>query len=226
MDRHSANIAKTSFQKAIDATSFLKRKFQAQLSIEEELVDEKENAKTLILFDFECTQNNLIQCEEGYIPDLYGKCVHCLKTNCGAYENKPHLCVVQKACTGCMDKETQCNRCEKREQVFSGDNILNAFCEWLFSDKNYQVTVLCHNFQGYDSYPILQYLYKNSVLPNVVANGAIIMSLTMPHCKIKMIDSIDFIPMALTKSSQTFGFNELKKGYFPHLFNRKEIRAY
>ena len=58
-----------------------------------------------------------------------------LSENCGAYENIPNLCVVQKVCTGCMDKETPCNRCEKREQGVSGDNILNAFCEWLFSDK-------------------------------------------------------------------------------------------
>ena len=103
----------------------------------------------------------MIQWEEGYIPDLYGKCVHCLKTNCGAYEHKPNLCVVQRVCTGCMDKETACNGCEKREYVFKGDNTLNDFCEWLFSEKKYQATVLCHNFQGYDSYPILQFLYKN-----------------------------------------------------------------
>ena len=47
----------------------------------------------------------------------------------------------------------------------------------------------------------------------------------MPHCKIKMIDSINFLPMALAKLPQTFGFNELKKGYFPHLFNRKENQS-
>ena len=114
-----------------------------------------ENAKTFIFFDFECTQDDLIQCEEGYIPDLYGKCVHCLKSNCGAYEHKPNLCVVQKVCTGCMDKEKACNGCEKREQVFSGDNTLNAFCEWLFSEKNYQATVLCHNFRA--TIPIQSY---------------------------------------------------------------------
>ena len=63
------------------------------------------------------------------------------------------------------------------------------------------------------------------VLPDVVANGAKIMSLTVPHCKIKMIDSINFLPMALAKLPQMFGFTELKKGYFPHLFNTKENQS-
>ena len=49
----------------------------------------------------------------------------------------------------------------KKEYEFKGDNTLNDFCEWLFSEKNYQAAVLCYNFQGYDSYPILLYLYKN-----------------------------------------------------------------
>jgi hypothetical protein len=36
---------------------------------------------------------------------------------------------------------------------------------------------------------------------------------------VKIIDSYNFIPMALSKIPQTFGFKELQKGYFPHLFN-------
>lgn len=48
------------------------------------------------------------------------------------------------------------------------------------------------------------------------------MCLTVPSCKIKMIDSINFLPMALAKLPPMFGFDELKKGNFPHLFNRKE----
>lgn len=37
-----------------------------------------------------------------------------------------------------------------------------------------------------------------------------------------MIDSINFLPMALAKLPKVFGFTELKTEYFPHLFNRKE----
>lgn len=196
--------------------------FQQPMSVEEEIIDVVENAKTFIFFDFECTQEDLVQCENGYTPDVFGKCQHCLKSSCGSYEHKPNLCVAQKVCTACMDNDEECETCGQREYTFRGKNTLEEFCRWLFSEDNYQATVLCHNFQGYDSYPILQYLYKNAVIPTIIPNGAKVMCLTVPACKIKMIDSINFLPIALSKLPQMFGYEELKKGYFPHLFNRKE----
>jgi len=180
-----------------------------------------EEGKTFIFFDFECTQEDLVQCDKGYVPDIYGTCIHCIKSSCGSYEHRPNLCVVQKVCTLCMNDD-DCEMCGERERVFKGDNTLDEFCQWLFSEENYQSTVLCHNFQGYDSYPVLQYLYRHGILPTIVPNGAKVMSLQVPACKIKMIDSINFLPMALAKLPSMFGFEELKKGYFPHLYNRKE----
>ncbi|XP_053406937.1 uncharacterized protein LOC128559427 [Mercenaria mercenaria] len=189
------------------------------MSIKEEMIKEVENPKTFIFFDFECTQDDLLQYEKGYSPDVYVKCQNCLKSSCGCYEHKSNLCVAQKVCTICMDKEFSCENCGKRKYIFGGDN---DFCHWLFSEENYNSTVLCHNFQGYDSYSILKYLYANAIVPKVIPNGAKSMCLTVPSCKIKMIDSINFLPMALSKLPAMFGFDELKKGYFPHLFNKKE----
>jgi hypothetical protein len=40
-----------------------------------------------------------------------------------------------------------------------------------------------------------------------------------------MIDSINFLPRALSKLPKLFGLEELKNGYFPHLFNRKENQS-
>ena len=120
-----------------------------------------------------------------------------------------------------MDRDGACENCVEREHVFSGESTLHNFCQWLFSEENFDSTV-CHNFQGYDSYPILQYLYKNAIMPMIIPNGAKTMCLTVESCKIKMIDSINFLPMALAKLAAMFGFEELKKGYFQHLFNRKE----
>ncbi|XP_052806406.1 uncharacterized protein LOC128235642 [Mya arenaria] len=194
------------------------------MSIDEELIDEVENAKTFIFFDFECTQDDLVQCDMGYTPDVFGKCLHCVKSSCGSYEHKPNLCVAQKVCTLCMNTEESCESCGQRERVFRGEQTVFDFCQWLFSEENYNTTVLCHNFQGYDSYPIVQYLYKCGILPTIVPNGAKIMSLTVDSCKLKMIDSINFLPMALAKLPSMFGIEELKKGYFPHLFNRKEYQ--
>jgi len=185
---------------------------------------DKEN--TYIFFDFECTQDDVLECDMGYKPDDQDKCQNCHKATCGAYEHRPNLCVAQKVCTECMATDTgeDCEQCGQKEYIFRGENTLEDFCTWLFSEDNYQSTVLCHNFQGYDSYPILQYLYKNATIPTVIPNGAKIMCLSVPACKVKMIDSINFLPMALAKLPSMFGFNELKKGYYPHLFNTKKNR--
>ena len=191
---------------------------EERVSTEEEF----ENAKTFIFFDFECTQDDFIECDMKYNPDLFGKCQNCLKCDCGVYEHKPNFCVVHKVCTLCMDKEIECKNCCKREHVLSGENTLNDFYHWLFSEENYNTTVLCHNFQGYDSYLILQYLYENAVIPNIIPNGAKVMCLVVKSSKIKMIDSINFLLMALAKLPEMFELKELRKRYFPHLFNKKE----
>jgi len=39
---------------------------------------------------------------------------------------------------------------------------------------------------------------------------------------IKIIDSYNYLPMPLSALPKTFGLQEMCKGFFPHLFNRKE----
>jgi len=43
---------------------------------------------------------------------------------------------------------------------------------------------------------------------------------------IKIIDSYNYLPMPLSALPKTFGLQEACKGYFPHLFNRKENWGY
>lgn len=52
-------------------------------------------------------------------------------------------------------------------------------------------------------------------------NGSKFMSIEVPHLKMKFIDSINYIPVALSKISKAFQV-ELANGYFPHLFNKSE----
>ena len=52
------------------------------------------------------------------------------------------------------------------------------------------------------------------------------MSIHVKAVNIKIIDSFNFLPMALGKLPKVFGFNEISKGYFPHLFNRSENQEY
>jgi len=96
------------------------------------------------------------------------------------------------------------------------------FVKWLFTEENIGATAICHNFKGYDCYPILQYLHDNAVLPEVITTGSKYISINVPVCKIRMIDSLNFMPMPLSDLPGAFGEMELAKGYFPHLFNRKE----
>jgi hypothetical protein len=77
-----------------------------------------------------------------------------------------------------------------------------------------------------DSYFILQYLHGNGVIPEVITRGAKVLTLSVPMFNIKFIDSLSFIPMKLADFPNTFGLDELAKGYFPHLINRKENENY
>jgi hypothetical protein len=124
-----------------------------------------------------------------------------------------------------VDKDSICQTCGKNELVFAGPNTTEHFCQWLFSGENEGATVIAHNFKGYDSLPILEYLYQNGVKPTIIANGANNMYIEVPGCRVRMIDSINFLPSALSELPKMFGLEELKKGYFPHLFNRKENQS-
>ena len=112
------------------------------------------------------------------------------------------------------------------EWVFEGDNTRNEFCEWLFTEEHRGCVVMAHNYQGYDSYFILQFLRENGVKYDPIMRGAKVLSLYAPMFDIKFIDSLNFISMRLANFLKTFGIDEIAKGYFPHLFNRKENENY
>lgn len=163
-----------------------------------------------IFSDFECTQDDLIQCETGFQRKQNGlKCVNCEKSNCGTYEHRPNLCVVHKVCLNCYDEElttnSTCEHCGQNEMVFAGSNTTDEFCKWLFSGSNNGATVLCHNFKVYDSFPILQYFFKNAIIPKIIPSGAKNMSVEVPACNIRMIDSINFLPVALSEERNSEG---------------------
>ena len=117
--------------------------------------------------------------------------------------------------------------------VFQGKNAVKDFCTWLITPQHHECIVIAHNFQGYDSYPILKYLNQNAVPCEAIYNGAKCVTLKTKvkkshqlKIKIKFIDSLNFIPMALAKFPKTFGQDELCKGYFPHFFNKDENQDY
>ena len=63
--------------------------------------------------------------------------------------HEPNLCVV-------LDEAG-------KEWIFQGNKTIDEFCEWLFTTEHAGCTVMAHNFQGYYSYFILQYLRKQGI---------------------------------------------------------------
>lgn len=112
-------------------------------------------------------------------------------------------------------------------EIFQGGRCVEEFLEWLdslFSEDRKTLTVLAHNFKGYDSYFILQDYHRQSRKVEQLRNGAKILQLRMGS--IRFIDSASFCPFALSKFPATFGLTELKKGHFPHLFNTPDHQDY
>jgi hypothetical protein len=133
----------------------------------------------------------------------------------------PNLIIAKKNCQKCIKiwksgiRSSDCNSdCGNKR---FGDNI--SFCEWLFEQTDY--IAMAHNL-SYDGFFVMQYIIEN-LLPdelkkiNVLINGGKLLSIQFRN--IKIIDSYNFIPLALSKCPKTFGLHELKKGYFPYLFN-------
>jgi hypothetical protein len=112
--------------------------------------NDRQKKQTYIFFDFECTQDDRIQCQQGYQSDDNENCIHYKSPRCGAFDHKPNLCVVHRVCLKCMDqgvdKDSICQTCGKNESVFAGPNTTEHFCQWLFSGENEGATVIAQNF--------------------------------------------------------------------------------
>jgi hypothetical protein len=50
------------------------------------------------------------------------------------------------------------------------------------------------------------------VKPTIIANGAKNMYIEVPGCRVRMVDSINVLPSALSELPKMFGLEELKKG--------------
>ena len=107
-----------------------------------------------------------------------------------------------------------------RSMYFPGVHCVRDFLEWLDTLTNNDtrpVTVLAHNFQGYDGYFVVHQYYGDNRIIEQLRNGCKL--LEVKHDRIRFIDSLSFFQMPLSAFPKTFGLTELKKGYFPHKFN-------
>jgi ribosomal protein S20 len=112
---------------------------------------------------------------------------------------------------------------EGKEKIFYNNE---EFCKWLISKEHKNYTAKAHNAKGYDSQFILKYCVENTLKPFTVYNGTKLMLLEIECLKLKIIDSMNFVAQPLSTFPKTFGLSELKKGYFPHYFNKKCNQSY
>ena len=102
-------------------------------------------------------------------------------------------------------------------------------------EEQTKITVIARNFQGYDSYFLLQEYQLQARDYNQIRNGGKVLELRVEKPgkgKLRFIDSLSFLPMPLASFTSTFGFDEndatlnLKNRYFPHFFNVPENQDY
>ncbi len=187
-------------------------------------VDPKEDDKTRYLFyDFECMQEG----ESDHIPNLVVCHSICKRCESETHVGPDSICLsCGSRCRDCdarLDQEfvrDPCAHCAKREVVFSGSNTAYMFCSWLFSPQHEGCTVIAHNAKAYDAYFLYSYLINAALKPNIVFNGTKIMYCYVgKRLRIKLLDSVNFLPMPLAQLPSSFGLTESQKGFFPHFFN-------
>lgn len=101
---------------------------------------------------------------------------------------------------------------------------MKEFGQWLLSETHKNFTVIAHNMRSFDSFFLLEYLIDQSIRPDqIIFSGSSIMyMLVCRGLNIRILDSLNFLPMPLSKPPAAFELDEMKKGYFPHFFNRPE----
>ena len=109
-------------------------------------------------------------------------------------------------------------------KIFRRPQCVDHFLEWLevlTEEETREITVLAHNFKGYDSYFIVDALHHRKQALKQVRNSGKVLELTYLGGYIRFIDSMSFIPGPLCSFTKTFGLDpdQFKNGYFPHLFN-------
>ena len=99
---------------------------------------------------------------------------------------------------------------DDRPVRFKGLNCIRDFLEWLDTlteNDTCPLTVIAHNFQGYDGYFVADEYHKQNRIVKQVRNGGKLMQLNFD--RIRFIDSLSFFQMPLSAFPKTFGLTEL-----------------
>ena len=157
----------------------------------------KEKHKELVFADIECAVDNARK----FTPNLI--CFE-RETSDKKYHFWGRMCIRLFL--------EQLTKWVKEEEKMKGPNTL-------------ELQVHFHNFRGFAGVFIIKQLYDmNLKVSKVLMTGQKILYFECGQLKFK--DSMSFLNMPLENFTKTFGLTELKKGYFPHKFNREENQDY
>ena len=114
-----------------------------------------------------------------------------------------------------------------------GKTVVDVFLDHM-TDFSYPATgpveeqahvIIFHNLKGFDGVFLLNALYKDErTVEDQINVGNKVLSFTNGPLTFK--DSLCFLPMPLANFPKTFGLTEMKKGFFPHLFNTPDHQGY
>jgi hypothetical protein len=165
-----------------------------------------ENADNFLELGFQCTCRD----DEEDEPTVASKnCAYTTKYFFFDYETDQSTGVHQPNCIVVHNFEGERFNFDTNDQ----------FCEWLLRREHKNYTCIAHYAKGFDAYFILQYVIAKGYQFNVIMNGTKINILKINPLGIKIIDSYNHVTAPLASFPKTFGLTELRKGYFPHLFN-------
>ena len=134
-----------------------------------------------------------------------------------AYQNEENVFIANLLCYS-SDEEDTIHALDGEDCVLQFLQDLDDLTEVPESDKMREIIVVFHNLKGFDGMFLIHELYNQQrSVENQITVGAKVLS--FKSGTIKFIDSLCFLPMPLSTFSETFNLNELKKGFFPHLFN-------
>lgn len=167
----------------------------------------------ILFYDLETTQNTV------------------LNQKTSTYVHEANLCVVNQICHKCVfleGEDVKCENCKSRLWIFEHKDCVKKFIDFCEMYRTYAQTIVCiaHNAKNFDATFIMAELMKRqSTNIKVIMGGLKILQIVYKN-HITFIDSINFLPMALSKFPKAFGLNNMEKGYYPHFFNTMENYNY
>ena len=175
-----------------------------------------------IFYDFECRQDDGTHVPNFCVAQsMCGNCEDQVVTSESKCEFCGSRCYVCNKKKGDDFERNACVTCGYRQVIFRGEDTKDKFCDWLFSKNHTDFTAIAHNAKGYDNYFLYSYLVNKNILPdNLIFQGTKLMYMHVASPRnIRLLDSLNFLPMPLSNLPKAFGLSELKKGFFPHFFN-------